>query len=69
MYGSQTTISFSGMPMRVSGVAAQVLVGQEEKLRILARSAHLNARAAFDDVQTTPPRSPQKALIAAVEFM
>ena len=24
---------------------------------------------AFDDVQTTPPRSPQKALIAAVEFM
>src|SRR5450755_4951874 len=28
-----------------------------------------NAPGAFDEVQTTPSRSPQKALIAAVEFI
>ena len=32
-------------------------------------NAHWNAPAALDEVQTTPLRSPQKALIAAVEFM
>ena len=58
-------------------VAAQVLVGQEEDLRGLALTErpitagqrppeHLVAIGA---VQTAPPCSPQKALIAAVEFM
>src|SRR5262249_61545799 len=31
--------------------------------------AHLKPPTALEEVQTTPPRSPQKALIAAVEFI
>jgi len=31
--------------------------------------AHSSTARAFDDVHTTPPRSPQKALSAAEEFM
>ena len=31
--------------------------------------AHCMARGAFDEVQIAPPRSPQNALMAAVEFM
>ena len=31
--------------------------------------AHFSVAAAFDDVHTTPPRSPQNALIEAAELM
>ena len=54
----------------VAGVASQVLIGQEEDLLVaVANAQSQRALRAFDEVQTTPPRSPQKALIAAVEFM
>ena len=51
-----------------AGVAAQVLVGKEEEL-FVAAEAQSNAPLALDEVQTSPPRSPQNALMAAVEFM
>ena len=59
---------FARDPHRVGGVAAEVLVGHEQDL-FRFREGPLHRPAAFDDVQTTPPRSPQKALIAAVEFI
>ena len=55
--------------MRIAGVAAQVLVGQEEELFVLRKRPFERAARRCDEVQTSPPRSPQKALIAAVEFI
>ena len=55
------------------GVAAEVLVGQEEHLAVaLARppsKAQSRAVRALEDVQMVPPCRPVKALIAAEEFM
>ena len=45
-----------------------MLVGQEEDL-FAPREGPVEGGSALDEVQTSPPRSPQKALIAAVEFM
>src|SRR5208283_3810218 len=42
--------------------------GRKRSLGVFA-NPHLKAPNALDEVQTTPPRSPQKALIAAVEFI
>ena len=52
----------------VGRVAAEMLIGQEQN-PLAALHAHLSVAAAFDDVQTTPPCSPQKALIDAAELM
>jgi hypothetical protein len=38
-------------------------------MRLPRAKAHSKAARALDEVQTSPPRSPQKALMAAVEFM
>ena len=54
------------------GVAAQVLVGEEEAPscpRRAAAKAHSSAASALDDVQTAPPLRPQNALMSAEEFM
>ena len=51
------------------GVAAEVLVGQHQQLLgPIPRPRHDASRALLD-VQTMPPCSPQKALMAAVELM
>ncbi len=54
---------------RVTRVAPKVLIGQEENLAIAAESPLECADLALEEVQTMPPRSPQNALMAAVEFM
>ena len=55
------------------GVAAEVLVGEEEDLGVARRAfcanAQSSATSALDDVQTTPPLRPQNALMSALEFM
>ena len=52
------------------GVAAEVLVGQEQHLLAAAVERPVAARrCALDDVQTVPPCRPVNALIAAEEFM
>ena len=50
---------------RVRGIAARVLIGQEEPAFARRAKAHSSAARAFEEVQTRPPRSPQKALMAA----
>src|SRR3954467_8922942 len=67
-FGSQTTISSSGTPILKAVLRPRCWSGRN---RIFSpRShAHFNVAAAFDDVQTTPPRSPTKDLIAADELM
>ena len=68
--GSQTTQSSSDHAhLQHGGVAAQVLVGQEQHLARRARSAHSSADLALEEVQTTPPCWPQNALMSAEEFM
>ena len=66
-----------------AGVAAEVLVGEEEDLARPARtrpagltgrsppspSAQLSTARAFEEVQTAPPLRPTKAFSAAAEFM
>ena len=51
------------------GVAAQVLVGQEQHLCRPSPKAHSSAACALEEVQTMPPCRPQKALMSAEEFM
>ena len=51
------------------GVAAEVLVGEEEDAVAAFEGPALRTCAALELVQTTPPCSPQKALRAADEFM
>ena len=51
------------------GVAAEVLVGEEQHLRALLGKAHSSAVSALDEVQTAPPWRPQNALMSALEFM
>ena len=57
------------------GVAAQVLVGEEQHLvapglaPVAGPSAHSSTARAFDDVHTEPPWRPTNALSAAEEFM
>ena len=52
------------------GVAAQVLVGQEQHLPSpLRRTPSAAPVSALDEVQTVPPCAPVKPLIAADEFM
>ena len=53
------------------GVAAEVLVGQEEHLgvRAFCSKAHSSATSALEEVQTAPPLRPQNALMSAEEFM
>ena len=56
------------------GVAAEVLVGQEEHLAVAPdpaawSKAQSRAVRALDEVQIVPPCRPVKALIAAEEFM
>ena len=46
----------------VRGVAAEMLIGQEQHL-LAVREAHFSVAIAFDDVQTVPPRSPTNDLI------
>ena len=70
--GSQTTQSSSGEAhLQHGGVAAEVLVGEEQHLRVAASAsnAHSSATSALLDVQTTPPLRPQNALMSALEFM
>ena len=45
-----------------------MLVGQEQHLLPRA-NAHFSVAAAFDEVQTVPPRSPTNALIEAAELI
>ena len=47
----------------VGGVPAEMLIGQEEDRARRAPTPSVSVAAAFDDVQTTPPCSPQKALM------
>src|SRR5437667_1705140 len=68
MYGSHTTISFNGMPKLYPVLRPRCWSGRKRIFSFLA-NAQLNAPLAFDEVQTTPPRSPQNALMAAVEFI
>ena len=51
-----------------AGVAAQVLVREEER-RFFCANAHSSTFGALLDVQTAPPCSPTNALSAAAEFM
>jgi hypothetical protein len=51
------------------GVAAEVLVGQEQALLALLERPLQRAPRVADDVQTVPPLRPVNALIAAEEFM
>ena len=61
----------------VAGVAAEVLVGEEQHLRPPApvsakspsESAHSSTARALVEVHTAPPCSPTKAFRAAEEFM
>ena len=57
-----------------AGVAAQVLVGEEQDLvaagaPVAGPRAQVRTARALDEVQTTPPWRPTKALRAAEEFM
>ena len=58
-----------------AGVAAEVLVGEEQHLGgpgaavVPARNAHSSTARAFDDVHTAPPWRPTNAFSAADEFM
>ena len=70
--GFQTTQSSSEMPSsQHRGVAAQVLVGQEQHLLSgpAARRPTPARPAALEEVQTAPPWRPQNALMSAEEFM
>ena len=70
--GFHTTQSSREKPsLQHGGVAAEVLVGQEQDLGVgpFCSNAHSSATSAFDDVHTTPPLRPQNALMSAEEFM
>ena len=70
--GFHTTQSSRREPeLEHGGVAAEVLVGQEQHLRVRAfwSKAHSSATWALDEVQTAPPLRPQNALMSAEEFM
>ena len=45
-----------------------MLVGQKQN-PLAPREGPVEGSGALEEVQTSPPRSPQKALMAAVEFM
>src|SRR5919112_1307126 len=66
--GSQTTISSSGMPNLTPVLRPRCWSGKKKSLsasfKYLSKSG-----TAFDEVQTTPSCSPQKALMAAEEFI
>ena len=55
----------------VAGVAAEVLVGEEQHLgpRPLLPSAQVSTARALDEVHTAPPWRPTNAFRAAEEFM
>ncbi len=61
-----------GVAHRQAGVAAEVLVGEEQHLAAAPRShadAHSSTALAFVDVHTAPPWRPTNAFSAADEFM
>ena len=68
LFGSQSAISSSGMPNLTPVLRPRCWSGKKKSLsasfRYLSKSG-----TAFEEVQTTPSCSPQKALIAADEFM
>src|SRR4051812_6797765 len=66
--GSHTAISESGMPILWAVLRPRCWSGRNRSLGARA-NPHSNAPGALDDVQTKPPCSPQKALMAAVEFI
>ncbi len=67
-FGSHSAISSKGMPNLTPVLRPRCWSGKKKSLsasfRYLSKSG-----TAFDEVQTTPPCSPQKALIDAEEFM
>ena len=65
---SQTGICAAAMPSARPVTRPRCSSGKKRTRRFCA-SAQRNTAGAFDDVQTTPPRSPQNALSAAVELM
>ena len=69
MRGSQTTISSPANAQVERGVAAEVLVGEEEDALARARTPTRATARAFDEVQTMPPSRPQNAFRLAAEFM
>ena len=67
--GFHTRMSRLVVAHLVAGVAAEVLVGEEQHLVAPWRSAHSRTARAFDDVHTAPPCAPTNAFSAADEFM
>ncbi len=70
--GSQTTQSSREQAqLQHRGVAAEVLVGQEQHLARpgFCSKAHSSATSALLEVHTAPPWRPQNALMSAEEFM
>src|SRR5262245_16096067 len=67
-FGSQTTMSSSGTPILYAVLRPRCWSGRNSTFSPRAH-AHLSVAAAFDEVQTTPPRSPQNAFIDAAELI
>ena len=65
---SHSAIASSGTPIAKAVLRPRCWSGKKNTRGFLSH-AHSSTARAFEEVHTSPPRAPQKALSAAVEFM